>query len=228
MNRRADVIVYGIVFLLFVGAASLWWLKLFPSSGKEVVLLPGGQGCQGPGQAPLPEGSEKDVFSGEKGLGQIEASEDLCEELIYVHVAGAVEAPGVYELKKGQRVYEAIEKAVPLEDAHLDFLNLASLLEDQDKIYLPKKGEFENSSGAPAYGSEGSVINPPKATFPLNINRATAAELELLPGIGPAKARAIIEYRDEKGPFARTQDLKKVSGIGDVTFSKLESLVTVK
>lgn len=219
MNRRADIIAYAIVFLLLVGAASFWWLRLFPSPGKEVVLLPGGQDHGNPEGGGTP---------GENGVEQIGTSDDLGQEIIYVHVAGAVESPGVYELAKGQRVYEALEKAVPLDDADMDSLNLAGLLGDQDKIYVPRKGELEVAPGAPAYGSGGSAENPPRVVFPININRATAGELELLPGIGPAKAGAIIEFREKQGPFARAQDLKKVSGIGDVTFAKIESLITVK
>lgn len=171
---------------------------------------------------------------------------------IFVHVTGAVKSPGVYRLREGQRIYEALKLAEPLDGADVDFLNLAGLLYDQDKIYVPKKGEFDGSggpgqgtgsppgagygsagwgssgsSGQGSYGSgSGTGSNTPR--FPLNINTASARELEALPGIGPAKAEAIVAFRTQRGPFAKKEDIKKVSGIGEVTYSKIENLITLR
>ncbi len=274
MNRRADIIIYIISFLLLVGAASLWWRGIIPSSSNELVLLPGGQIPTG-GNSVAGESNHhgsnasRQAVQSQKGYagadhesqrGSMVDSEnpwgshglmgDRAEEdngnVIFVHVAGAVESPGVYRLRQGQRVYEALELAVPLEDADLDFLNLAGMLYDQDKIYVPGKGEFSGSHGAgmvaggsgqaPGYGSggsgsglgSGSGSGSTGVSFPININTATAGELEALPGIGPAKAVAIVEFRRQRGPFTRKEDLKKVPGIGDVTYSKIEPLVIIR
>ena len=248
MNRRADIIIYALSLLLLIGAASLWWRGIFPSASDELVLIPEGQSPawgdlesgqgQGGRNEPIDEGDPQS--SG----GAVEDPTQDDDNVIFVHIAGAVEAPGVYQLKQGQRIYEALELAAPLEDADLDYLNLAGVLYDQDKIYVPKKGEFSGShtgtgggspSGSGGYGSErsGSGSHPSGSSpvgvpFPININTATARELEALPGIGPAKAAAIVEFRLQRGPFARKEDLKKVSGIGDVTYSKIEALYTIR
>jgi len=248
MNRRADIIIYALSLLLLIGAASLWWRGIFPSASDELVLIPEGQSPawgdlesgqgQGGRNEPIDEGDPQS--SG----GAVEDPTQDDDNVIFVHIAGAVEAPGVYQLKQGQRIYEALELAAPLEDADLDYLNLAGVLYDQDKIYVPKKGEFSGShtgtgggspSGSGGYGSErsGSGSHPSGSSpvgvpFPININTATARELEALPGIGPAKAAAIVEFRLQRGPFARKEDLKKVSGIGDVTYSKIEALITIR
>lgn len=273
MNRRLDLIIYAICLLLLVGAASLWWRGIFPS-GDELVLTPEDNPAWGdleigpgqPGQAdhpgqtdqagqtghpdPTPHGDVQGRQAAGRDSPDAGSAGDLPEEddnVIFVHIAGAVEAPGVYKLKQGQRLYEALELAVPLEDADLDYLNLAGILYDQDKIYVPKKGEFSGcgspvagtsspgqgsgyGTGGSGYGSSrtGSGSASAGVSFPININTATARELEALPGIGPAKAAAIIEFRSQRGPFDRKEDIKKVSGIGEATYSKIEPLITVR
>ncbi|HHX10165.1 MAG TPA: hypothetical protein GX729_02150 [Firmicutes bacterium] len=242
MNRRADLIIYAICLLLLTGAAGLWWRGIFPS-GDELVLTPDNNppawGDLGQGQGRIGQTGHPDSGTGGDSPGSggsDENSREYDDNVIYVHIAGAVEAPGVYKLKQGQRLYEALELAVPLEDAALDYLNLAGLLYDQDKVYVPKKGELSGSAGTTTgggpsgYGSArgGSGQTSTGVSFPININTATARELEALPGIGPAKAAAIVEFRNQRGPFARKEDLKKVSGIGDATYSKIESLITIR
>lgn len=254
MTRQAELIICAISILLLIGAAGLWWRGIFPSSGDELVLVPDGQSQAwgGPGGGQDQAGDdESTVFNGPTGPGGTGAidggvsSQDGEDEteVIFVHIAGAVESPGVYKLRQGQRLYEALELAVPREDADLDYLNLAGMLYDQDKIYVPKKGEFADVQGAASgqgslYGhwsppyldtgqaKSGSASKGP--VFPINVNTATAKELEALPGIGPAKAAAIVEFRRLRGPFTRKEDLLKVSGIGEVTYSKIEPLITIK
>ncbi len=152
---------------------------------------------------------------------------------IIVHVAGAVARPGVYELVEGQRVHEAVELAGARSDADLDLLNLAAILRDSDKIYVPKKGEAV-PAGAWA-GLNVSTVGPGSGTeyasvprFPININTAGASELDALPGIGPSLANAIIAYRNENGPFGTPRDIIKVRGIGEKTYEKFRDLIVTK
>jgi competence protein ComEA len=141
---------------------------------------------------------------------------------VLVHVAGRVRRPGVYELGEGDRVIDAIQAAGgPRRGADLGGLNLAALLVDAQQIVVPKRGAAEPPVGtAPAAdsGSAGQLIN---------VNAATAAELETLPGIGPVLSEAIVAYREEHGPFTSVDQLEDVSGIGPVTLEEIRDLVTV-
>ncbi|MGH2740351.1 MAG: helix-hairpin-helix domain-containing protein [Actinomycetota bacterium] len=138
---------------------------------------------------------------------------------IIVHVAGWVHRPGVYRLHLGDRVIDAIDRAGgPRVGADLDLLNLAALLVDAQQVYVPRRGESSSSS------ESGSG---PGVTRKININVATAEELESLPGIGEVLAQRIIDYREENGPFASVDELVNVSGIGEATLEEIRDLVTV-
>ncbi|MGI6686243.1 MAG: helix-hairpin-helix domain-containing protein [Bacillota bacterium] len=147
---------------------------------------------------------------------------------VLVHVAGAVERPGVYTLPEGSRIIDAVELAQPKTDADLNKINLAKKINDQEMIIVPGFGEEGNESVVhPA--SIGSSSNSPVSAEVgglININTASQAELETLPGIGPAKAQAIIQYREENGYFSAVEDIQNVSGIGPATFNKLKNLIT--
>ena len=135
-----------------------------------------------------------------------------------VHVAGAVERPGVYSLPPGSIVQEAITAAGGLRaDADLNRLNLAQPLEDGRRIEVPLLVELAADSGVQFSSSEAQ----------LRLNSATAPELEQLPGIGPVLAQNIIEYRDQYGPFQRFEDLLQVEGIGPAKLEGLRDLLVV-
>jgi competence protein ComEA len=139
---------------------------------------------------------------------------------IRVHVSGAVRQPDVYELPAGCIVKDALEAAGgPADDADLDGINLAVELRDQQQVYVPRQGEAVPMAPAPVGG--GAVSGP------VNINTATAAELETLPGIGPKTADAIVEYREANGSFETIEDIMDVPGIGEGTFEKIRGGITV-
>jgi len=146
------------------------------------------------------------------------------EEKIKVHVAGAVIQPGLYEMEKGTRVADAVKAAGgSAPDALIDKINLAETLRDGQKITVPRKGE------SPPDGSGLTGINPviSERNKKININTASAEELETLPGIGPALASKIVKYRNEKGQFSSIQSLKKVPGIGQKKFESIKDLVEI-
>ncbi|MEW6448318.1 MAG: ComEA family DNA-binding protein [Bacillota bacterium] len=157
---------------------------------------------------------------------------------ICVHVAGAVYHPGVYRLPQGSRVLDAVKRAEAYPDADLNALNLAQLLEDGQKVVVPAKvplaGPAEpagpaasNPFTAPARGRNVSAgASTPEDK--VNLNTADAAALEDLPGIGPALARRIIEYRTDSGPFSSVDDLLKVSGIGEKKLAQIRDYVCVR
>jgi competence protein ComEA len=145
------------------------------------------------------------------------------EKDVVVHVSGAVVSPGVYSLPHGSRVNDAILLAVPLDEADLDALNLAALISDGQKIAVPKIGEV--LSDISLQTTEGvSVTGRGK----VNLNTASSAELETLPGIGPATAQKIIDYRTQHGAFNSVEDLNNVSGIGPKKFEDIKDLVSVR
>jgi competence protein ComEA len=140
---------------------------------------------------------------------------------VSVHVAGAVERAGVYELGAGSRVQDAIAAAggaTPEADANA--LNLAAELVDGTRVYVPVAGETVqvDSAGAPATAAS--------ASGPVDLNRATAAELDVLPGVGPATAAAIVAEREQNGPFLSVDELARVRGIGPAKLDALAGLVT--
>ena len=213
MNRRMDLILYVACALLLLGAGTIWWRGVRPAPPGETTVE---VAAAAPGATSLGGGTASSPGSGDEAPP------------IWVHVAGAVKDPGVYRMKQGQRVYEVLQKATPLEDADVDSLNLAEVLRDSQKIYVPKKGENPPSSPASSGHAGGGGSASPTPVFPINVNTASQSELEQLPGIGPVLASAIIARRDQFGPFERPEDLKEVPGIGDKTFARIAPLVTVK
>jgi len=129
---------------------------------------------------------------------------------ISVHVAGAVRTPGVYTLSDGNRVQDAIAAAGgATAEAEIHRLNLAALLSDGQKIYVPTHDIKEDS--------ESGLVN---------INTAGQKELETLPHIGPARAQKIIEYRELHGPFSSLEEITKVDTIGPKIFDSIKDLIT--
>lgn len=153
-----------------------------------------------------------------------EGAEPAAAPTVVVHVGGAVVEPGVRELEEGARVQDAVEAAGGFaEGAATDALNLARVVADGEQIVVPSQEEAD----AAATGGGGGVDAVPSAGGKVNINRASAAELDALPGVGPSTAEKIVADREANGPFATVEDLKRVSGIGDKKFADLADLVCV-
>ena len=154
---------------------------------------------------------------------------DTTERQLVVYVTGAVEKPGLVRLPLDARLDDALKEAKPLPEAELEQINPAQRLKDGQKITIPyKAGAVGITQGV----SQGSAQDPVQGVQPnsgtkININTAGTAELDKLPGIGPALAERIIKYRTENGPFVQPEDLMNVSGIGPKTFEKMSSMVTV-
>lgn len=147
------------------------------------------------------------------------------DSLILVDIKGAVMRPGVYEAREGERVTDILDKAGGVtEEGDIDAINLALKLTDEMIIYVPKEGEVEEGNLA---SGQADVTGSSQEQL-VNINTATEVELETLPGIGPSKAAAIIEYRETNGKFTTIEDMKEISGIGDKIFEKLKDTISVK
>lgn len=145
---------------------------------------------------------------------------------IVVHVAGLVVRPGIVELPAGSRVVDAIEAAGgATPDADLTPINLARILADGEQVLVT--ADPPPPQAAPPAAPQGAGSAPPAPAGPVNLNTATAADLDTLPGIGPALAGRILEWRAQNGRFTTIDELREVAGIGEQRFAQLEPLVTV-
>jgi competence protein ComEA len=166
---------------------------------------------------------------------------------ICVHVVGKVGKPGLYELEPGSRVMDAIKAAGgAAPNADLESINLAEKLLDGQQVYIAQKGKIEpprmsvvrGGSAPPASGHEASspaedsrASGPDKLTTPgqgtVNINSAGLEELQRLPGVGPATAQKIVDYRSANGRFESVDELDEISGIGPAKLEKMRPFVTL-
>lgn len=168
----------------------------------------------------------------------VENSNETVEEnnTIVVHITGEVNYPGVVVLKEGARVVDAIEAGGgETDEADLSSLNLAYMLSDGEKIYVPNKEEISQKNLEREYitsakdDSEQSE-NGAKSTgtnFKININTAKQEELTQITGIGDSTAKKIIEYRTQNGKFKSIEDIKNIPGIGDSKFNAMKEEITV-
>lgn len=146
------------------------------------------------------------------------SSDDLVDsderKTIFVHVCGAVQKEGVYELPEESRVYELIELAGGFRnDAAKESINQATTLEDGMQLYVPTTDEVKESQS----GKNSKI----------NLNKASKEQLMTLPGVGEAKAETILQYRNDHGPFRKIEDIMNVTGIKEALFSKIKELITV-
>jgi competence protein ComEA len=202
--------VYVIITVIIAFAAIFYFLEESKSSVSDVENI-----------VPQEIKEEKDIP---------QAQEEIQEpEMIMVDVKGQVTMPGVYSSSQGERVIDVIHRAGGLtENADESQVNFAEHVQDAMVIYIPAKGE--EGVTVPA----GTTVNPANTggtsgnQAKINLNKADETQLQNLPGIGPSKAAAIIEYRETSGLFKNVEDLKEISGIGDKTFEKLKDLITVQ
>lgn len=197
---RAELTGLIAVLALTLSGAGLWYVRSLPKPimVAEATTVVGASG---------PTGAVPGSSASPSGAPVI------------VDVAGWVRSPGVYEFVAGDRVVDAIERAGGARrGADLAALNLAAPLVDGSQILVPKAGAATGAGGSTTAGSTGGLVN---------INTASATELEALPGIGEVLAATIVAYRDEHGPFASVDQLEDVSGIGPSTLEEIRDLVTV-
>lgn len=158
------------------------------------------------------------------------------DELIWVHVCGAVAKPGVISVKPGTRKHEALQKAGgALPEGDLNQINLAEYVLDGEQVYLPKKGEIppkttrkkaSTTTRGSSYGKQEKTKNILQS--PYDLNSATQKELESVPGIGPSLAGRILQYRAKQGRFNSYEDLQKVYGIGAAKLEQFRAYLFVK
>lgn len=182
---------------------------------------------------------ERDATSVERAdTGSADASDDgdpssdskkaSAASEVYVDVDGAVVTPGVYRLREGARVAQAIDAAGGLTpEADVAGLNRASKVVDGQKIYVPHVGEQQTVDAVAGSGPGEASVGTSVVSDLVNINTANAAELQTLSGVGPSMAQSIIDERTKNGPFTSIEDLMRVSGIGEKKFAKIKDCICV-
>ena len=194
---RAELAGLAVVLAVTLGGAGLWYVRSLPR--------------------PVEVRTTEGPFASGSGASAQPSPEPT---ILIVDVAGWVRRPGVYEFHEGDRVIDAIEAAGGARrGAALESLNLAMPLVDGTQVLVPRAAEG-GASGAVASGGSAS-------TGKVNINTATASELEALPGVGEVIAQRIVDYRTANGPFGSVDELIDVSGIGESTLASMRELVTV-
>ncbi len=208
----ARIVVSAIsMVIVCVGA---FWLVRSPPPSAEAILPQASLGVVPPSTLPIPGGQP---IASLEGSGTLAPSADAT-----VHVAGAVARPGVYLLAADARVDDAVGAAGgPTPEADVDALNLAAVVADGARVYVPERGEVVEPP-LPAVTGTGAVAAPPG---PVDINRATPDQLDALPGVGPATAAAIVAERERNGPFLAVDDLERVPGIGPAKLLGFRDLV---
>ncbi len=169
---------------------------------------------------------EDDILYSEENILEEKDIEEK-NETITVHITGEVEYPGVVVLNEGARLIDAIEAAGgEKEEADLNKLNLAYILNDGEKIYVPNKNDDKEDMDYMSSQNSGDE-NSNKIKL-ININTATTEELTKLPGVGESIANKIIAYRIENGKFKNIEEIKDVPGIGDSKYNNIKEMITIK
>jgi competence protein ComEA len=179
---------------------------------------------------PVTISSIRDFNSENPDPEEMAALKDKPPQELMIHVTGAVLKPGVYTLPEGSRIIDAVQLAGLHQEADLNRINLAKKVSDQEMILVPSiddGGSGTMASSPQDVGLSHTMTSDPQRGGLININTADQGQLETLPGIGPAKALAIIQYREEVGAFTSREDIQNVSGIGPATYDKLKDLITI-
>ncbi|GAA4526766.1 ComEA family DNA-binding protein [Brachybacterium paraconglomeratum] len=230
----------GIAVLVLIGAGVIHLSgsgSAVPLEAEPTALVHAedGSGPEGASSAAAPASpSPEDAPPADGEAPAADGESPAAGAELVVHVSGAVATPGVVRLPAGARVDDALEAAGgPTEDADLSAVNLARPVGDGEQIHLPVPGEEPRAGdpGAAAPGDaetgEAPAAGSSGASGVINLNTASAAELEELPSVGPAIAQRIIEHREKNGPFRSVDGLLEVSGIGPSTLEKIRDRATI-
>jgi len=219
---RSALVGVAILVGLAVGIAG--WRLVSGSSDVDFAYESGAAEAEAQAAA----NGAADGSSATGGTGEDAETADTAK--LWVHVAGAVRSPGLYELPGGARVGTALAAAGGVsEQGALDAINLARLLSDGEQVYVPTADEVASGS-VPVAGDMAGAFSAGDvaASDGIDINLASAAELQALPGIGPATADKIVADREANGPFTTPEDIVRVAGIGEKKFEAIRDLIVVR
>lgn len=216
-SLRAKLHMGGVKLPIMIGITACVLVALAFAGFGLVSLLGTGEDFT------IEKSQEESVETGDRTAGQEPSG------TVFVHVGGAVAIPGLYELPSNSRVQQAIEVAGGFaESAAVDALNLARVVADGEQIIVPQvAADGSESAGEHAESSSSQSSSSAAASGKVNINTASAADLQQLNGVGPSLAQRIVDDRKANGAFATIEDLKRVSGIGDKKYAALADSICV-
>jgi competence protein ComEA len=240
-RRPAGIVAAMGIALVALGLA--WWLLRPAAPPMESTLPLATSGAPGATDGATPDEAGDAAAAATTIADGSTAATSTTTPKVVVQAAGAVASPGLYRLEPGARVDDLIRAAGGLtERADRDRINLASAVNDGERIWIPLRGQADPpdvvtatpgstaSGAAPSTptGEAGSPgASPAPAAGPIDLNTADAAALDALPGVGPATATAILSYREQTGPFSSVDELLEVRGIGEAKLEQLRPLVRV-
>lgn len=208
-------------FLVFSGCGKKEGVGLEELSVSDGDVSDGAESSDG---SPDREDSEGPADAAEGKNDSVSGKKKDPEDTVFVYVCGAVNAPGVYELGKDARVFEAIGLAGGMTgEAAAEAVNQARTVADGEQIYVPTAEEAQ-TQGA---GVEDIITGNADGSGKININTAGKEELMTLTGIGEAKAQSILDYREEHGRFGSIEDLMQIEGIKEGVFNKIKEDITI-
>jgi competence protein ComEA len=232
-DRRSDPRLGVVVLVAVAVVAGFIWYRIGMGGDDAGAAAPEPTTATASGAAPASDaGSEQTASTDDADVASDGDPADGDDDgPMVVHVAGAVARPGVVELAPGARVIDAVEAVGGATgEGDLDRLNLAASVTDGARVFVPLRGQADPGVLATGDATSAAGDGAPAAPSPgakLDLNTATPAQLEALPGIGPAYAQAIIAERTRRGGFRSVNELREVRGIGDQRFADLAPLVTV-
>lgn len=212
----SPVRLFGALVSVALVASVAWWLLRPPAPPIESSL-------------PMASATASGVVTA-AGAAAVSTTTSSVVQLV-VQASGAVIRPGVYRLTADGRVDDLVRAAGGLApDADPDRVNLAAPVVDGERVWIPHRGEAkppEVVAGAGGGGGGAGSVPGPASPAIVDLNTATAEQLDTLPGVGPATASAILAYRDQHGPFSAVDDLLEVRGIGDAKLEQIRPLAKV-
>ena len=221
MRKNRFVWILVVCFLFLSGCSDKNEETLLFSEGTAVTDATDGDGADADSDA----GADGDASSDAGG--------------IYVYICGSVKNPGVYEVAEGSRIYQVVDLAGGFtKKADTESVNLAETVTDGQMVNIPSESETAETSADSSTVSDSTTASAESGTDSsgtsdasdsglININTADLTSLMTLSGIGEVKAQAIIDYREENGAFASTEDIMNVSGIADATYANIKDYITV-
>lgn len=174
------------------------------------------------------QNNDETVILNEFYDNDLKIKEDNISNII-VHITGCVKNPGIVTIPEGSRIIDVISSAGgSTSDADFSKINLAYIVSDAQKIYIPSVNDTLNELNYISNSPGENVIEGKETLSTININTASQSELETLPGIGPSTALKIINYRDTNGKFKKIEDIMNVPGIGESKFDSLKEYISIK